>query len=237
MGRVTVVGGKVGMEAPSLYKPVFADNTWEQIIEACQTNNVPDTWEVGDQKAMTINGTDYLIDIIGKNHDDYADGSGKAPLTFQMHDCYATQYAINANSSDTNSGGWESCEMRNTTLPKVLKLMPNTVQTSIRTVTKKASAGDTSSSIKTSHDKLFLLSEIEVFGTLSLSFSGEGTQYAYYAAGNSKIKTINGSAVSWWERSPSKNNSEYWCRVYAYDSMASHETVYSDQGLSFAFCF
>ena len=26
------------------YSDVFADNTWEQIIAACQANQVPDTW-------------------------------------------------------------------------------------------------------------------------------------------------------------------------------------------------
>ena len=82
------------------YNPVFAKNTWEKIIKACQDNEVPETWVVGSQKAMTINGVDYLIDIIGKNHDTYATG-GKAPLTFQMHDTYADDKAM--NSSDTTS--------------------------------------------------------------------------------------------------------------------------------------
>lgn len=35
-----------------------------------------------------IGSTDYLVDIIGINHDDYSDGFGKAPFTFQLHDCY-----------------------------------------------------------------------------------------------------------------------------------------------------
>ena len=42
------------------YDPVFANNTWAQIIDACHKNQVPETWVVGNQKAMTINGTDYM---------------------------------------------------------------------------------------------------------------------------------------------------------------------------------
>ena len=61
--------------APVTYKANFSDNTWAQIIDACHKNQVPETWVVGNQKAMTINGADYVIDIIGKGHDDYADGS------------------------------------------------------------------------------------------------------------------------------------------------------------------
>ena len=68
------------------YSDNFADNDWSKIIEVCRAGLVPTAWKVGDQKAMTINGTSYNIDIIGIQHDDYSDGSGKAPLTLQMHE-------------------------------------------------------------------------------------------------------------------------------------------------------
>lgn len=70
------------------YEANFSDNTWEQIIAICQKKVAPSTWKIGDQKAMMIGSTDYLVDIIGINHDDYSDGFGKAPFTFQLHDCY-----------------------------------------------------------------------------------------------------------------------------------------------------
>ena len=59
---------------------------------------------------------------------------------------------------------------------------------------KKSSAGNQSSSIQTTNDKLFLLSEIEIFGSTTYSFTGEGKQYDYYKAGNSKVKNLSGSA-------------------------------------------
>lgn len=229
--------------APISYKANFADNTWEQIIDACQKNAVPDTWLVGDQKTMTINGTDYAIDIIGKNHDTYSDGNGKAPLTFQLHDCYETKYAM--NSSRTNVGGWESCLMRSTYLPNIFANMPTAVQSGIRNVSKKTSAGGNSSTIKTTADKLFLLSENEVFGTLTYTCAGEGSQYAYYSAGNTRKKTlINNSATlcDWWERSPRYNYTsptgatEYICSVNG-DGDASAEYANNAIYVSFAFCF
>ena len=61
------------------YNPVFAENEWSAIIEACHANEVPDEW-VADgtcYKDMDIGGANYRIDIIGKNHDDLADGTGK----------------------------------------------------------------------------------------------------------------------------------------------------------------
>ena len=215
------------------YDPVFANNTWAKIIKACQNKEVPETWTVGSQKAMTINGTDYPIDIIGKGHDDYADGSGKAPLTFQLHDCYGETKAI--NSSNTNSGGWTSCTMRNTHLPAILSQMPTEVQSGIREVNKLTSAGSQSATINTTADKLFLLSEIEIFGSVRYSKSGEGTQYDYYK-GNSKVKKFNGSAYGWWERSPRGSKSAYFCLVDT-NGDAYYVGASRAAGVAFGFCF
>ena len=220
-----------GIQYP--YEANFADNTWEQIIAACQKKIVPPTWKVGDQKAMTIGGTDYLIDIIGINHDDYSDGSGKAPFTFQMHDCYADTKAM--NSSNTNSGGWTSCAMRQTHLPAILALMPTEVQNGIREVSKKASVGGKSSTIETVSDKLFLLSEVEIFGLTSYSAAGEGTLYDYYKA-DSQEKYRNGSAAAWWERSPTASYSTRFCLVNS-RGVANPGSASNAGGVAFGFCF
>ena len=217
------------------YDPVFANNTWEQIIAACQANEVPDTWVADGScyKDMEINGKAYRIDIIGKNHDTYASG-GTAPLTFQMHDCYGTAYPM--NPSNTNSGGWQNSAMRSTHLPAILDLMPAEVQAAIKEVRKKTSAGNQSSSIQTTNDKLFLLSEIEIFGSTTFSFAGEGTQYAYYQSGNSKVKNRSGSANDWWGRSPRSSNSTYFCAVMGLgDAIAASASA--SKGVAFGFCF
>ena len=234
MGRVILSGASKGMTVPSTIKANFADNTWATIIDACHKNAVPDTWVVGNQKTMTINGTAYAIDIIGKNHDDYADGSGKAPLTFQLHDCYGE--AKDMNSDRTNEGGWTSCAMRSTHLPAILSQMPTEVRSGIREVNKLTSAGNQSATINTTADKLFLLSEIEIFGSVSHSKSGEGTQYAYYKSGKSKVKNQNGSAFAWWERSPYSNNSNSFCCVFS-DSSTGEAFAFIARGVAFAFCF
>lgn len=217
----------------SLLKDNFADNEWSEIIAACQSGNVPASWVVGNYKNMTINGKAYRIDIIGKNHDTYAAG-GTAPLTFQMHDCYDETKQM--NSSNTNSGGWQNSAMRTTHLPAILNMMPAEVKAAIRDVQKKSSAGNQSSSIQTTNDKLFLLSEIEIFGSTTYSFAGEGKQYDYYKAGNSKVKNLSGSAYHWWERSPISSTSTSFCIVtgdgYAYASAAS-----DSYGVAFGFCF
>lgn len=217
----------------SFLKDNFADNDWSAIIAACHSGSVPSTWVVGNSKTMTINGASYQVDIIGKNHDTYTAG-GKAPLTFQLHDCYGE--TKNMNSSDTNSGGWTSCAMRSTHLPAILALMPTEVQNGIREVNKLTSAGSQSSTINTTADKLFLLSEVEIFGSTSYSAAGEGTQYDYYKAGNSKVKKQNGSAALWWERSPCASSSAFFCLVYG-NGRADANSASVALGVAFGFCF
>ena len=233
-GTVNVVSSTTAYALTLFFlKDNFADNDWSAIIAACHSGSVPSTWVVGNSKPMTIGGKSYQVDIIGKNHDTYASG-GKALLTFQLHDCYAG--VKHMNSSNTNSGGWTSCAMRQTHLPAILALMPTEVQNGIREVNKPTSAGSQSSAINTTADKLFLLSEIEIFGSVHYSKSGEGTQYDYYKAGNSTVKKRNGSADFWWERSPTGSDSMYFCAVNSRGT-ASYLNASNEYSVAFGFCF
>lgn len=214
----------------SAIDPVFANNTWEDVIAACQTNSVPDTWSVGDQKTMTINGTDYVIDIIGKNHDDYSDGSGKAPLTFQLHDCYSTTYKIN---SDSTSSEWKTCDMRVEHLSKIKSKMPIVIQNAIQKV-NKLSITETSTAIV--QNDLFLLSETELSGKVNHTYDNEGSQYEYYSKGNAITKKLNTNKQTWWLRSVYSENNSLFVDVTA-GGVVSYANVTNAYGVSFAFCF
>lgn len=229
----TVNIGTQSMKLPLIeLADAFAANSWETIIAACQSGNVPDSWAVGDSKPMAINGTNYRIDIIGKNHDVYTDGSGTAPLTFQLHDCYSE--AKQMYSTDLSGLGWKNTDMRLTYLPAILALMPAEVKNGIHAVNKKTSEGGNSTTIETVSDTLFLLSEVEVFGTNHSSVPGEGIQYDYYKAGNPKIKKREGVDEFWWERSSASGG--MFCRVRD-NGQAGASNASSSLGVSFAFCF
>lgn len=233
-GRTLIGGTGYDITFAPTYDPVFANNTWEQIIEACHNNEVPETWKVADQKPMTIGGLDYLIDIIGKSHDDYSDGSGKAPLTFQLHDCYKLAKAM--HSTAANTMGWTKCSMRVEHLPIILKQMPADVQSGIREVNKISASSGRDPTLVTTKDSLFLLSEVEIFGSTSNSYSGEGTQYNYYGAGHGTVKNFNGSAYDWWERSPTAYSTRYYCNVKSTGSSVNSSANVT-RGVAFGFCF
>lgn len=214
----------------------FSQATWDEIVYACQKNKVPETWVVGNSKPVydEYGEVFFTADIIGKAHDDYADGSGKAPLTFQTHDLYGELWGM--NDENTNVGGWASCRVRTERLPEVLeKDFPDPIKGAVREVNKLTSAGNQSATINTTADKLFLLSEVEIFGSVSYSKSGEGTQYDYYKAGNSKKKNYGGSAYAWFARSPCRDDNTAFCYVNMY-GYAGGSNASLQSGIAFAFC-
>ena len=211
----------------------FADNDWDIIIEACHNDFVPDTWVAGDSKTMTIGGANYRFDIVGKNHDTYTAG-GVAPLTFGLHDCYGTKYRM--NSSSTNSTGWDGSEMRMETLPAILAKMPVNIQNGIRSVNKLTATSGQDDTIRTASDKLFTFSEMEVYGSTPNSYDGEGKQYDYYKAGNSKVKKVGSTASWWWLRSPADNSAYYFGTVSSGGS-ALVDNASTSGGVCFGFCF
>ncbi len=176
---------------------------------------------VGDVLTLNYGGVGYDHVVLGFNHDELNDAAwygaatatGKAGFSFQMRDCHTT--AKRMNSSNTNSGGYDNTEMHKTTLPSLYNSMDEAIRNAIAPVKKKASAGSESSAIETITCNLWLLAEIEIFGSIAHSKSGEGSQYQWYRAGNTRVKTVNGSAANWWERSPFGSNSTYFCYVYS----------------------
>lgn len=223
----TLIGGVAYDIEFASYDPVFANNTWAQIIAACQNNEVPDTWAVGDHKDMTINGAAYQIDIIGKNHDTYTLG-GTAPLTFQLHDLYATTYPFFASGFT----GWESSALRTSTMATLLGYLPSEVRAAVKEVSKTTSKVQGKKiNYVTTTDKLFLPSATELAG----EGTTEGRQYAYYA-GRSRVKYRNGSAENWWTRSAVYSSLAQARYVTTSGTINSVASGYS-YGVAFAFCF
>lgn len=101
-----------GLPSNKTYDPVFANNDWAAIIEACHANEVPDTWVADGScyKDMDIGGKAYRIDIIGKNHDDLSDGTGKAPRgrLAGLPDEDADHARVESPASGGGSGGDKS---------------------------------------------------------------------------------------------------------------------------------
>lgn len=199
---------------------------------------------IGSQIMLMLDDAGYAFDVIGFNHDTLTNASaygdntatGKAGITFQMHDCFATAYTM--NSSNTNVGGWKSSVMRTSTMVTMKGYLPTEWQTAIKMVNKVSGVGGGPSiDTETVSDSCFLLSEIEIFDSMAThSAPEEGTQYAYYKAGNSKVKKIGSYVGWWWERSPYLKNSNYFCCVDESGNANFYRAGPDGYGVAFAFC-
>jgi hypothetical protein len=218
-------------------KDTLQNTSWANIALVAEAGKASEYWAVGDQKtvalASTVLGsTSIVVEILGFNHDNLTAG-GKAPITFGMVDCFVTAQAM--NGSNTNAGSWGSCALRTTINGTVYNGLPADLKAVIKEVNKLTSAGSQSSTINTTADNLFLFSEIEIFGSTTYSFSGEGTQYSRFATAASRIKKVNGSASYWWERSPRSGNSTYFCGVGS-SGAASYSGASTAHGVALGFC-
>ena len=208
--------------------------------------NIADYWAVGDTRSVSLSAMpatgvgeshraqDVQFVIGDFEHDDLTtpiNGHSKAAVTLLQKDCLMN--ASNAsnpvngssnsengymNSSNTNVGGWKNCARRTWCNNVFFAALPSVWQSMVKTVNKKVSAGNNQSTIETVQDKIFLASEIEIFGSTSYSFAGEGTQYQYYknaTANRYKMPKWSSSNVSniYWERSPYSGYAYGFCGV------------------------
>ena len=191
------------------------------------------------------NYTTYAF-IIGFNHNAGVEGTNR--IHFQLaktalsggKDVCLCDSAYNSdvsgvyfsmNSSYTNSGGWKNSQMRThicgTSLSSysdtIIAVIPAALRAVLKSVTKytdnKGNKSTAASAVTATTDYFFLLSEFEVFGSITYGNKYEKdkqVQYAYYSAGNSKIKyKHNGTstAAAWWLRSPVASSTEGFTSV------------------------
>ena len=227
--------------------------SWAEIAEIAKAGRAACVFNIGDEKTITLStGEKITLVILGFFHDTYYDSEydedTSYTITFGMKNCLATRYQMNA--SNTNVGGWESSKMRTSVMPTLLSQLPADLQSVIKSVYKKTSAGNKSTTITTTNDKLFLLSEVEVNGTTATTYADEGEQYAYfkrnggyvqygndgyYPNGIKALSNGDGDSCYWWLRSPNVANTYAFRCVYYVGSVYVNGASNSF-GVSFGFC-
>lgn len=186
---------------------------------------------------LTLTNFETYVYILGFNHNEALEGSGivfggfKTAQTGGTDIClidsaygaarYDSQW-FNVNNSLSNTGGWQSSLMRTVTMPLIKAAFPVDLQAVIKasTIYTDNTGGGAGNVVPTAtQDEVFLLAEYEIFGTNSYATTQEANylkQYAYYSAGNSKVKrkhNATGTDAFWWERSPGTSDSNFFCAV------------------------
>ena len=238
------------------------NNEWSVIKSVSDAGQGANYWSIGDRKEVTLNGTvghlslsnytTYAF-IIGFNHNQSLEGTNR--IHFQLaktalsggkdvclcdskyNRSVSTTGYFSMNGRETNSGGWNSSQMRTkicgTSLSSysgtIIAVIPAALRAVLKSVTKYTdNTGNSSaaSAVTATTDYFFLLSEYEVFGTISRGNPNESNkqaQYSYYSAGNSKVKynhSATSTAVFWSLRSPRASDARFV-------SVNTEGTVYS----------
>ena len=154
-----------------------------------------------------------------------------------------TKYFNMNHRADNNIGGWKGCNLRydvlgstntdagdatattatNPVANTLMAALPSDLRAVMKPMTiytdNTGGGSDNASYVTKTTDYLPLLAEYEIFGTRSYANSSEQNhqaQYAYYSAGNSKVKyrhSSTSSAAGWWERSPYCTSGSRFCYV------------------------
>ncbi len=267
--------------------------TWAEIAQISEEGTAANYFSIGDCKKVTLTGTVGTVEfdnqelyayIIGFDHNSGYEGKGIHFGTFKdkllngeslcLVDSHYNSSSTSGDkwfnmnhSSNTNSGGWQGCDMRYDILGSVheknaqtaaattatdpvdgtlMAALPADLRAVMKPMTKYSDnhggGYNTASYVTYTTDYLPLLSEYEIFGSRSYANSTEQQyqeQYAYYAAGNTKIKkrfsngTV-GSSAWWWERSAYGNHLNYFCGVDN-DGYANYGNAYYSRGVAPAF--
>lgn len=278
-GSVNVVSGTTSYSLTlSFVSSTLNNNEWSVIKSVSDAGQGANYWSIGDRKAVTLNGTVGKLSlsnvttyafIIGFNHNASVEGTNrihfqlaKTALTGGTDVCLcdssynsnvSTTGYFSMNSSQTNSGGWASSQMRTnicgTSLSSysgtIIAVIPAALRAVLKSVTKytdNTGGGSTAASAVTATtDYFFLLSEYEVFGSIYYANSNESSkqaQYAYYSAGNNKIKYKHdgtSTAAHWWLRSPRASYSSSFVFVYT-DGTVYYTGAFSSLGFAPGFC-
>ena len=240
----TAPSSKTFTVAVTLVSKTLSSNSWAVIKAVSDAGQGANYWSVGATKSVTINGkvgattiSSLKVDafIIGFNHNSGKEGSnrihfllGKISGKFvglvdsSYGSTTSTSGAFTMNTSNTNSGGWGSSQMRSKVLGSassptsptantLMAALPSDLRAVMKSCTKytdNKGSGNTASNVSSTTDYLFLLSEYEVFATHQYCNDAEPNyqaQYDYFKAGNSKVAnkhSATGTAAVWWLRSP-----------------------------------
>lgn len=245
MAYLKMYGGQISSPTPTIV--TWADGTDAEIAAMLEAHyagliDVTAIWDVGDERVVSLSAmeatgvgeshvaqdvTMVLMNVGGKT---LTGGGTCAFIVGQKHSLNEKGYM---NSSNTNSGGWDSCARRTWCNSVYKNALPSTL-VGIFKQHQNITANGSSSSTATSSDYFALPSEKEVFGSTSYANStaeASNTQFKYYKTSSNRIKNVNGSADIWWERSPFGGYSSAFCYVNSRGN-ASNSNASDNYGLA-----
>lgn len=192
---------------------------------------ISDHYSIKDTKTVNLDeNTKVRLQIASLGGDELSSG-GNAPVTFVFRDILRNENMNTAPSTDT---GWVSMPIYTTIqseiLPKIEALFGSgRVKEVVKTYTDYSTG---SKVVKSSNEKLWLLSEHEMYN--NIAYENTGVVYnKLFDSNSSRRKYLNGSAENWWLRSASSRSNFRYVNDSGNNSSAN---AGSSCGLVLGFC-
>ena len=222
--------------------PVLENNSWATIKAVCESGEAGNYWAVGDTKTDT--GTDSKTRTMR-----ICDMQGlySKHVVFEQVEQESTTYAWNPSSNTDDNSCYNNYNIANISgsiryaMNTTIKaLYSSALQSALTQTTVKVAKNGNNGTLLDVTDYLFLPAEKEIFGSATYSRSEEAaalTQYQYYAShntANDRKKLRDGTAKTWWLRSPLAGDTDLVCLVR---SSGNANFDYADKSYGVAPCF
>lgn len=213
---ISSVTGDVNISITAIKPVTLEETSWDKIADYAEDGSISSRFKLGDTKTLTATErrwkgdtkTDYeditftyTVELVGFDHDDLANGNGKAGATFMIKTMYTAAENNWRGGSYGNDGCWQSAWMRTSLNDLTKNSMPAELSTRIKQVKKTC---DLSTTLLETSDYLWIPSMQEVGGTTSESVREHGTKYPNIAL------NASGSAYYITRNQPQTNNSEQY---------------------------
>ena len=204
------VSGDASYTAKWIAKGNFDTMSWEEIAEIAESGNAESVFSLGDTKTETINDVEVTLRIVGFNHDDLSDGTGKAGITIMS--TTTQQMEFDSRYSASSDVKWSNCDLRTYLNGEYLNMFPDDLKAVVKAVDKISDGGKNSKTLVATSDKVWIPSYEETGSILSNHVAcvtaGQGTKYPGIT------KTTTHTLVA-------SYNNKFWTRTMYYSGSSS----------------
>lgn len=231
-------------------KITFANGSWDDIIAISESGKARENFAIGDKKTITIGDTSVELMIIGFDHDDKFDGTGKAGMTI------LTMSPLPNTTINNTVIGTVRSFCQNTLVAQ----LPETLRNAVKPVTKKTNYFGSIRELEwygfplSMTDAKIRKYQSRQYGDADWDdlFEDGGTPYEYFETNYNS--TLMGPAYKWlsginntWMRNQVKINSTMYnvagkyppvtttSSMYAHTTHVTYDTT-TEKSVLFGFC-
>ena len=198
----------------------FSSDSWMTIAKAVKSGNIS-KYNVGDTKTVNLGtyGT-HTLRVANISKSDSCGNSGYSEsgcgFVIEFADIITNRVI---NSTSTTKGSWSATTIRTFVNNDIYNLLPTDLKNGILNTNVITGHGNSEGNNSASIDKLYLLSPIEIYGSVSTSYDSAinvTNQLDYYKQNNVSLSSYSaaikntvvsggtGSASTWWTRTPAQ---------------------------------